>query len=270
MRIVDLTLRGVLDSRAKVTVECDLVVEDGARTVITSGSAPRAIAPGRRERRRSEKAHGLGRLPGGVVAESLRGIRVGGYAEVDDRLHRLLDDGLGSDISLAISLAASRAEAEFAGAPLFEIWNATVGESPRLPRLMVNLVSAGIHQAPAKPSSFQQVMALPCTGDLISDLDAALEVYGAALARASTAHREPRISASSGLLLDLEPAAALEFVAQAIDDAGVTGRCGLGVDVAGEHVVDGSGYRWGTRLLSIDDFADELLALCTDYRLEYL
>ncbi|HEV3002387.1 MAG TPA: hypothetical protein VGW75_16715, partial [Solirubrobacteraceae bacterium] len=78
LRVAAAHARGILDSRARVTVEAEVTLASGASG---RGSAPAAIAPGRRERARSEGLR-LGPFAGSAEAErlcrSLRGARLGG------------------------------------------------------------------------------------------------------------------------------------------------------------------------------------------------
>jgi enolase len=269
--ITDLRLRGVLDSRARPTVEVDLVLG----TATGRGSCAVAIAPGRLERRRRLHTGELGDLTDGpagrVLREALLGRAPGRPADLDALL-RALDDqhGLGADVTLAVSLAYHRAAADRAGQPLHGWLAELAGTRPALPGLLVNAFSGGIHRS-GETASFQQVMLVPGTGDLLADVRFALAAYEGL----ERAYPDAGLSASSGLLvtgLDTigQLAAVRRVIATAAEPAGAP-RAAVGVDVAAEHLTAGAGrYRFEGREYPSPAFAALLLDLAREYGIEYL
>ncbi|HEY0933281.1 MAG TPA: hypothetical protein VGD91_05995 [Trebonia sp.] len=252
MTVARLALRGILDSRAEPTIEAEVVLHCGARG---RGSSPRAIAPGRRERPVGGSA-GLGPLPGLArrAETALEGAT--GQAELDERLAGML--GLaGAGLTLAVSAAYARATATAAGLPLWRYLADLAACPPRLPRLLVNVFSGGIH-GPGRARGYQQVMVIPGTGELSRDIDVACRVWAAAAELARRHFGEPRLSASSGIMVPLDSAGQLDLLGQAITAAGLEGETAVGVDVAAEHLYDGDRYRLGDRLLTADELTEVL------------
>jgi enolase len=270
MIITDLGLRGILDSRATVTVEADVTL-DGLHT--GRGSCPRAIAPGRRERRRVDTPH-LGPLrPSGdidTLYRALVGRDVTAQRELDAVLDRVdVTDGVGASVTLAVSLAYARAAAAGMGQPLYESIAAIADTVPALPRLLVNVFSGGIHLS-GPPASYQQVMVIPHTGDLVADIDAARAVWSSAAGLVRATYGET-LSASSGIVVPLDSGAQLDLLGRAIDAAGQGNNISIGVDVAAEHLAAGDGrYRCGRDLLTAGELTEVFVDQARRHDLVYL
>jgi enolase len=270
VRIGDVRLRGILDSRAQVTVEAEVNLVGGYRG---RGSSPVAIAPGRLERRRGELPH-LGPLSGPVaeaLCASLAGLPVAGQRELDAALDRLdAEYGLGSAITLAVSLAGARAAAARQDLPLHEYLSALAGTAPALPRLLVNVFSGGIH-LPGPANSFQQVMVSPRAGGLGADIEVARAVWSAAAQLARGRYGELPMSASSGLVAPASSTQQLDLLAEAVAASGQGGLVSFGVDVAAEHLRTPDGrYRLGPGTLPPGELADVLADIAARHPLEYL
>jgi enolase len=278
-RIDSVRFRGILESRGRPTVEAEVRLAGGGRGL---GSAPVAIAPGRRERQRSH-IRALGSLSEsagffGLRAE-LEGAWFGSQASFDAALESSAEaEALGADVRLALSLAFCRARADGGSAPLFRALaelSGIGGMTPAMPRPLVNIFSGGIHDG-SRRVPFQQMMIAPDCGDLAANLDVALAVFAAVEKRLRSAGRQYELSASSGLLVQGLPyTALLDELREEIGRLGLTaGQVPLGIDVAAEHLRGEDGrYR-----LSEDTEGDltggellELLAkLIGDYGIGYL
>lgn len=271
MRITGVRVRGVFDSRAEVTLEAEVTL-DGAHT--GRGSAPRAIAPGRRERRRREGA-GLDLLrdpaAGPALARALIGVRADEERDVDGLLDELHHAGeVDAEATLAVSLAVARALAAAYRLPLYARLAQLAGTLPAMPRLLVNVFSGGIH-LPGPADSFQQVMVIPETGELVGDLVVACAVYAAAERLARDGYGEPTLSASSGMVLPIDSAKQVALLARAIRATGHAEVAAIGVDVAAEHLREAPGnYRFAGRELPSAEFAGHLAELAASCRLTYL
>jgi enolase len=271
VKITDIRVRGIFDSRAEVTLEADVTL-DGGQT--GRGSCPRAIAPGRLERDR-RRAAGVDllrdRSAGPVLAAALVGRDVADERDVDavlDDLHATA--GVGADATLAVSLAVARAVAAAHRTPLYARLAELAGTVPAMPRLLVNVFSGGIH-LPGAPDGFQQVMVVPDTGDLVDDIAVACAVYAEAEQLARDRYGEPRLSASSGMVVSAGSAEQVALLAHAIDGSGHTGVASIGVDVAAEHLRAAPGrYRFAGRDLASPAFAASLAALAGRWPLSYL
>jgi enolase len=263
MEITHLRLRGILDSRGCTTVEAEMVL-DGRYT--GSGSTPRAIAPGRRERPRGPGVR-LGRFFVPELAGAVLRQQVTGQRELDDLVTGI---GLGSDVALAVSLAFARAAAEAARRDLCGYLSDLAGTRPAMPRLLVNVFSGGIHTGPA-PDGFQQVMLIPATGALAGDIAVALAVFEQAEREVTARFGAPVLSASSGLRIPVDSTEQLVVLQAAIAATGYTGVTSIGVDVAAEHLVDRPGrYRFAGEVLDSTEFAKRLAGLAARFPLTYV
>jgi enolase len=251
-RIVSVRLRGILESRGRTTVEASVTLAGGTEK---TGSAPVAIARGRRER------GGPGRWPLGplqgtqadrLIREALQGSSFESQDSLDAALEAVGGEtGLGADATLAVSLAFCRAVAAAQELPLYRHLARLAGTEPRMPRLLVNLFSGGIHDR-GGPNGFQNVMLLPKFPSLSEDVHAAASVYDTVEAELSVGSGPLGQSASSGFVLrDEEPEAVVARAFRHVERAAFPlGAMALGIDVAAEHLRAGpSRYRLGHRLV---------------------
>jgi enolase len=260
----------VLDSGGRSAVEADVVLDGGHAG---RASAARAIAPGRLEGARSGVDR-LGRLDhvralGGVV-RALEGCSFHGQADYDAHLDEL--PGIGTDVRVALSVAALRATAASLGDEVVDILAALAGSSPRMPRPLVNMFSGGIHDERRK-MPVQQVMYAPDTGATHDNLLLAVDVF-AAVERAVVDGSAPATySASSGLVVQgrrLEDL--LELLIETILRTGSPTRApAIAIDVAAEHLRDAAvGYRWGSEHLTGAGLFERLVRLLDAYPIVYI
>lgn len=271
MVIADVRLRRILDSRAQVTVEADLELSTGATTVTGRGSCPVAIAPGRLEARRGAVAELSDPVPD-TVTRRLRGLAAGDQRSLDAALRELdAEQRVGADVTLAVSLAYARASAAAHGVPLVGYLAELAGSTPRLPRLLVNVFSGGIHHA-GRPDGPQQIMLVPSTGELRADVTLARAVFAEVERRLSENDVLAPLSASSGLAVSgLSAGQRLTMLAQACEQLGAAEVTSFGMDVAAEHLCQEPGrYRWEGATVGTAEFGVALRALATEHRLSYL
>jgi len=278
-RIASVRFLGILESRGRRTVEAELRFADGAVGV---GSAPVAIAPGRREQQRSRIPR-LGRLDEvaelAALVRFLEARRFDSQAAFDDALAaEPAARDLGADVRLALSLAFWRAAAQAAGETPLAALVSLAGLDPALPRPLVNLFSGGIHD-PQRALPFQQIMLAADRGDLLANLDAALRLHDALGRRVRDAGRPWQLSASSGYVVPgVDHEELLRTVREEIDALGLeTAAMPLAVDVAAEHLwLDGGSdggsgaYHFGPRRLSGDQLFDHLVGLVEGYGIGFL
>jgi enolase len=268
-RISNVRLRGVLDSGGRPAVEADVVLDGGHAG---RASAARAIAPGRLEGARSGVER-LGRLDDvralGIVVHALEGCSFDGQADYDAHLDEL--PGIGTDVRVALSVAALRATAASLGDEVVDILAAFAGSTPRMPRPLVNIFSGGIHDD-RRMMPVQQVMYAPDTGATDDNLLLAVDVFDT-VERAVSESGPASYSASSGLLVQsrrLEDL--LELLIETILRTGSPTRApAIAIDVAAEHLRDAAmGYRWGSEHLTGAGLLERLVRLLDAYPIVYL
>lgn len=165
--ITSVTAREVLDSRGRPTVEADVELSDGT---VASASVPSGASTGRHEARElrdgdMERYRGRGVLRAvdnvrTLIAPTVCGLDAD-FALVDERMISLdaTEDKshLGANATLAVSLAAARAQATSEGVELWEVFAGDM--APELPLPMVNILSGGLHAG--RQIEFQDFLAVP-------------------------------------------------------------------------------------------------------------
>lgn len=240
-RIRSISLRTILNSQGGRSLEAWVVLDDGTVGV---GSAPRAIIPGRRERNLVDSGR-LGPCDGDAAVIELAGFLKGYACEDQRQFDALFTEGgpfaaLGSDVTLALSLAFARAMASTRGCSLAELLIGMTDLEPALPHPIVNIFSGGVHGGDL---AHQQLMIIPRHPDLVDDLETGLQVYNAIEQRVKSQEQLLGYSASSGMLATVaDPRRLLDLIAEAIERMGLSGQVALGTDVAAEHLETGDGH----------------------------
>jgi len=245
--ITDLAAREVLDCRGLPTLQVDIEL-DG---VITgTADVPSGRSTGRNEafelRDGGTRFGGFGVLTAagnvtGEISEALLGEELTSQRALDRILIDL--DGsedksrLGANALLGVSLAASRALAEFSGLPLYRSVNSN---GHILPVPLVNLINGGKHAS--NDLDFQEFIVLPVGADSILEAlqistevnlalaEILLERYGkVALNTGDEGGFAPPIS---------DPHEALTLLHEAVAAANYEGRFRYGLDCAASHYYD--------------------------------
>ncbi len=262
--IVSCHAREILDSRGNPTVEATVVLADGS---VGCASAPSGASTGiyeAHEKRDGDPARyggkGTKKAVSGVtdeLAPSLAGVDAACIGEVDRAI--LATDGtrnkenLGSNATLAVSLAAAKAAAAHFGLPLYRYLGGTA--ATRLPVPMLNILNGGAHASnnieiqefmivPSGFSSFEE--ALRCAAEIYHTLGGLLKSRGLSTA----------VGDEGGFAPDLpSDDAALEAVCEAIVKAGYdTERVKIALDAASGEWFDprDSLYRLPKRGITYD------------------
>ncbi len=168
MRIVSILGREILDSRGNPTVEVDVYTESGAfgRAAVPSGASTgenEAL-----ELRDGDKGRYLGKGVlkavaniNDVIAPALLGANVLEQTAIDARMLELdgtkTKSNLGANALLGVSLAVSKAAANYLGLPLYRYIGGT--NTYVLPVPMMNIINGGSHSD--APIAFQEFMIRP-------------------------------------------------------------------------------------------------------------
>jgi enolase len=262
--IANVHAREVLDSRGNPTVEVELRCDDGSlgRAIVPSGaSTGRAEAcelrdgdPDRYDGRGVRKAVAT---VNDELASVVIGLDPAEQAKIDQRLIEV--DGspqksrLGANAVLGVSLAAAHAAAAAQRIPLFahlhrlaKVSRADGPGAPRLPTLMVNMISGGLHAG--GNLEFQDFLLVPHgTTDYPTALEWTVRVYrrlGELLSQAGYEGRLVGDEGGYGPRLQSNTQAA-DFVVRAIEAARLRPGldASLAIDVASTHFFDGTHYR---------------------------
>ena len=165
-KIKSIYAREILDSRGNPTVEVELTLESGIKSM---ASVPSGASTGKREAlelRDNDKSryHGKGVLKAvnnvnNIIAPLLIGMEVTSQREIDSIM--LEKDGtenkelLGANAILGVSLAVLKAAALENGKELYEY----LGTNYSMPRCMMNILNGGAHAS--NGLDFQEFMIVP-------------------------------------------------------------------------------------------------------------
>ncbi|MCY3600111.1 MAG: phosphopyruvate hydratase [Gemmatimonadetes bacterium] len=246
--IVRVAGREIVDSRGNPTVEADVHLENGAigRAAVPSGASTGEHESVELRDRDPARYGGKGvrravAHVNGEIAAAVRGWDASDQRGLDTALITL--DGtpnkgrLGANAILAVSMAAARAAAASAGAPLFR----HLGGDPHvLPVPMLNILNGGAHANNAV--DIQEFMILPVGVQRFSEgLRVGVEVFHALRRRLSDAGYSTAVGDEGGVAPDLTSnREALDLIMAAIVDAGYEpgAEVALSLDCAASEFYD--------------------------------
>jgi len=269
--IEELIGREVLDSRGNPTVEAEVVLTGGATAtaIVPSGASTGSrealeLRDGDERRFRGKGVLGAVTNVNTEIAERLVGLDARDQANIDAAL-RVLDgtadkSRFGANAILSVSLAVARAAALQSGLPLYRYLG---GAGSRvLPVPCMNLINGGAHAD--NSLDIQEFMVVPLGLPTFSDaLRAGVEVFHALRESLKKAKHVTAVGDEGGFAPNLPSnRAALEFLVQAIVDAGYTPgeQVAIALDAAGSELTTGEGYFLpGEQRYGLD--ADDLVSL---------
>lgn len=227
--IIDVYAREVLDSRGNPTVEVEVVLEDGTmgRAIVPSGASTGAYEAVELRDGDKNRYNGKGVLNAvenvnAIIAPEIIGMDVTRQAEIDAILLEL--DGtpnksrLGANAILGVSLAASRAAANYLGLPLYQYIGGV--NAKELPVPMMNILNGGKHAD--NNVDIQEFMIVPVGAETFAEaLRMGVEVYHALKKVLSSKNLSTAIGDEGGFAPDLPSnESALEVIVEAIAAAG--------------------------------------------------
>lgn len=277
-RIVALTTREILDSKARPMVEVDVWTGGGA---MGRGASPCGTSVGKHEacilRDGGTRYGGLGvrqavRNVSEAIFPALRGMEVLDQRAID--LCMIALDGtpekarLGANAIYSVSIAVARAAAASRGLPLYRHLG---GDGPyTLPVPMFNMLNGGHGGA---RTEFQEFLFVPAGSPSYSEaLRMGVEVF-AALGKAIEGRygREAlHTGGSAGYSAPAaDPGENLDLLLAAAEAAGYAGQCRLGLDCAASQFYDAraGGYRFQGKLVGREEIARCLEKLAAAYSL---
>jgi len=270
--------RQILDSRGNPTVECEVLLSDGAhgRAAVPSGASTGAHEAW--ELRDGDSAVFLGKgvstavnNVNGKIADALQGMDATDQAGIDAAMIEL--DGtankknLGANAILGVSLATAHAAAAATGQPLYRYLG---GVGARiLPAPMMNIINGGEHAD--NSVDFQEFMVMPLGFQRFSDaLRAGVEVFHNLKKVLSDKGYNTSVGDEGGFAPDLKSnQEALDVIMQAIEKAGYKPgeQVFIALDSASSEFYDRetSKYSVDGKQLSGDEMVDFLAAWCDQY-----
>jgi len=260
--IASIAAREILDSRGNPTVEVDITTTGG---IIARAAVPSGASTGIHEAcelRDGDKARYLGKGVTKAVAsvnttlnEALKGMDVSEQKVLDDKMIEL--DGtpnkskLGANAILGVSMAACKAAAEAKGVPLYRHIAALAGNSGKmvLPVPCFNVINGGSHAG--NKLAFQEYFIIPVGASSFKEaMRIGAECYHTlkGIIKKKFGGDATLIGDEGGFAPPCDARQGVELVMEAIEKAGYSGKCKVGMDVAAsEFKVEGKDeYDLGT------------------------
>ena len=283
MKIAEIRVLEILDSRGRPALEVVAHLEGNGRSVSARAAVPSGASTGRHEALElrdgdKKRYHGGGLLKAcasveGEIAEALAKINPLDQRRIDETMIQL--DGtpnksrLGANAILGVSLALAKAAAKSAEKPLF-CHLAGDGVSLLLPRPMMNVLNGGAHADNAL--DIQEFMIVPAGASSFREAcRIGAEVFHALKDRLRKAGHSVNVGDEGGFAPDLRSSReALDFLMEAISAAGY--RAGkqvfLALDVAASEILTPETryhLKGEDAILTAEEMTDTLASLVQDY-----
>lgn len=260
-KINNILIRKILNSIGKFAYEAVIELQNGCTGI---ASAPVAILPGVRE-----KTVTLDGISYDFV-ERIQG-NFWDQKTLDSYLEMHIDD-MGTDITLAISMAFARAASGSKKMSLVDY----IRELSNLEREkkylapLVPIFSGGVHDC-SLGGSMQQIMLKVSDMDFKETVEAILDVYNQIETFLLNKDYVKGISASSGFLVkNITVNDEFEMISEVIDKSIWKKNMSIAVDVAAEHLHKQEGYTFYNKIYSPDEFKALLLTYLAKYPISFL
>lgn len=278
MKIHHIHARQILDSRGYPTVEAEVTLEDG---IVGRAAVPSGVSAGHYEAVELRDGDPT-RYAGMSVYTAVENVNttiakaVQGQSMTDQRkLDQLLLDvdgtrnkkKLGANAILSVSLAACRARALAEGIPLWQslAQQFDVIEPPLLPTPLIVLIEGGKHSDSGL--AFQEFIIVPSGFDTFSDaLRAGAETFYALKEVLQAKGHVIAVGDEGAYAANLTSAEhAFDFLTQAIEAAGYTGRINLALDAAASEFFKDGKYQMEGKSLTAEQLTEYYEKLCEKY-----
>jgi len=252
-RIAEVHARQVLDSRGNPTVEVEVAAAATGTAIVPSGAST-GVHEAVELRDGGDAWSGKGVAAAvanvnGEIAEALRGLDVADQEKLDRALIELDDTPnkgrLGANAILGVSLAAAKAAAAEAGAPLFRHLGGDGAAT--LPVPMMNVINGGVHAD--NSIDLQEFMLVPAGADSFSEgLRIGVEVYHALKKLLTERGLSTLVGDEGGFAPDLDSSeTAIDLILEAAGRAGHRDRVAIALDPATSEVFSDGLYRFEGR-----------------------
>jgi enolase len=259
--ISDILIRRILNSNGGFAYEAEIQLDNKYNGI---GAAPSAIMIGRREKKITSKI-----FPQELVYQLIG-------CDVDqESLDSYLDNNiqsLGSDITLAISMAFARAMSNCKDISLVDYLKNICPnkQNDRQIAPIIPIFSGGIHD-PELGGSMQQIMLKIENMDFQNSVEVICLIYNQVENILTKKGMKKGIAASSGFLVHgMSIEEEFEFINDLITNSPWEKNLSIAVDVAAEHLRTQDGYMFYNKMYQPDEFESLLLAYIDKYRITYL
>jgi enolase len=264
----------VIDSRALPTIFAEVVLDGGARGSAISPSGASVGKSEAVELRDGDSSRWSGK---GVIRavknvnEIIAPALTGKSADVREIDRKMIDlDGstdksrLGANSILAVSLANARALASAKKLPLYDLISELSNtKSPLLPLPMVNIISGGLHAG--GNLDMQDFLAIPeGAGSFREAMDIVGTIYHGTHSKLKELGFSTLLADEGGFGPNFKKhEEALKLLSQVIDEANLSGKASIGIDVASSHF-----YKEGKYFLKSENLvfkSEEMVNLLADW-----
>lgn len=278
VEIVDVAARQILDSRCNPTIEVEVVLEDGTigRASVPSGASTGAFEAVELRDEDKSKYFGKGVLKAidnvnNIIAEELIGVNVFDQVYIDKTMINL--DGtpnkanLGANAMLGVSLACSKAAANYLGLSLY---NYIGGVNAKvLPIPMMNIINGGKHAD--NNVDLQEFMIMPAGAPSFSEaLRMSAEVYHTLKSLLKSKGYDTGVGDEGGFAPNLKSnEEAIKIIVEAIEKAGYEPgkQIFIALDPASSELYENGKYnlKGEGRVLTAEQMADYYVELVNKY-----
>ena len=274
--IIDIHAREILDSRGNPTVEVDVTLEDETlgRASVPSGASTGAHEAVEKRDADKKRYNGKGVLNAvaavnGELADALVGYDVTEQASIDASMIEM--DGtanksrLGANAILGVSLACSKAAADFCNLSLYRYVGGPTAKT--LPVPMMNIINGGEHAD--NPIDIQEFMIMPVAAENIKDaVRIGSEIFHTLKNELKDANLSTGIGDEGGFAPNLpRNEEGLRYVVEAITGAGYTPgkQVSIALDVASQEFLHDDGYHIDGKVISGSELGQLYSSWLDDY-----
>lgn len=267
MKIKNINIRQILNSGGKPAIEVKLTLNN---RIYGIASSPSAIIPGKREVNTTEynnlKSSSLLNFINKIY--KIRNIT---QQKLDEYLNENIKE-MGSDITLAISLAFARAIANSKKISLIHyITNLTnITSHNNSPYPLVAIFSGGVHSNNTK-DSLQQIMITINTNNFNEAIDIILNIYNTIEKNLKENNYFVELGSSSGFIVkNINTEEQLTILTKTINDLGYKNIVSIAIDVAAEHLRYNNNYKFEDKTYSPDEFYNLIQYLVKEYSISFV
>lgn len=249
--IENIKFRRILNSNADWAIEADVLLKDGS---FGRGSCPAAIIAGKREKRITDD-QSMAQLDIIETELNKKFIHKRENQQSLDTCLRLLSEEIGSNISLAVSLAFARAASCSLKIDFVEYLSRELQHDLNIviPHLLVPIFSGGVHSK--NRDSFQQIMACIKQDGFREEYQISKDLSRITEEELVKRQINFKIAASGGYTIEkLSSIEKLELLREIINIAKYDQSIGVAIDVAAEHLQRGMGYYFEGKMMSSEEF----------------
>ena len=272
-KIKNIYAREILDSRGNPTVEVELTLESGIKSM---ASVPSGASTGKREALElrdndQNRYHGKGVLKAvnnvnNIIAPLLIGMEVSNQREIDNIM--IEKDGtenkevLGANAILGVSLAVLKAAALEKGIELYEY----LGTNYSMPKCMMNILNGGAHAS--NGLDFQEFMIVPNKKEYKENLRMGSEIFNTLKSVLKEKNLLCGVGDEGGFAPNINNAReALELIKESVEKSGyVFGKdVNIALDVAASEFYDNGVYHLEEKEVTSKELIDYYKELIKDY-----